>query len=301
VVTDNPAAGLSHFLVTRYNVAYGAGRRQEIHKNETWLSGRRQLFDQWCLPSVVRAAQDINVKWLILCATDSPDSVRDWIASLCEDHPWIVPIFLSGDTLQLDKYLSEQIARGAAISRYVLSTRLDSDDALHPDFLKVVQGEASRLISSQSRYPVLLNFPTGYQLNQGRLYLTASLANPYLSVLEDRHTDQPLISCYGAAHTAMHRHVAAVKQLRAISPYWIQVLHDTNEANRLGGLRVPRSWTPDYIPRIGLYPATEAHGTLGAVRRDVLGAVRLLKGCYLERDVYRASVARRSRGNGPAI
>jgi hypothetical protein len=284
---------INHFLLTRYNVSYASGRRVGIHKDEEWLLARRQLFESWCLPSVVKAAKGINFTWLILCADDSPDALREWLASLHGEHPWIIPIYIEGDTLQFSDYLIEIEQSGVKLGRYILSTRLDSDDAILPHFLRTVQREARDIVLGRrtDRVPEVLNCPLGFQVLDQNLYLVLSAANPFLSVIEDRWGPDPLVSCFGEAHTTIHDHVGAIRQICVTSPSWVQVLHDTNEANELGGLRIPRLFGRDVVPKNRFVENTSPR--IQAVRRDLLGTANLLKGCLVDRSVYRASFASR--------
>jgi hypothetical protein len=282
---------ISHFLVTRYNVSYPEGGRQDIHRNDDWLLRRRHLFETWCLPAVTRAATGVDIRWLILCAEDSPESLREWMASLQKEQPWIVPLFIAGHALQLGSYLLDLERTGTKIGRYVLSTRLDSDDAILPNFLNAVQTEARSAISVLSRkaLPQLINFPIGYQISGRKLYIKVELGNPFLSVLEDRLQGVAVISCYAGAHSKMYERVAGVTQLGIIAPSWVQVLHDTNLANGLGGLRVPRSLNPEIIPEMDLEEKSTSR--VKGIRRDFHGAINLLRGCLNERAAFRASLS----------
>jgi hypothetical protein len=105
---------------------------------------------------------------------------------------------------------------------WVLTTRLDNDDALHVDFVATLQAAFRPL-------PGLLNLPQGYVLDarRRRLYGSRQLANPFLSRCEPRGEVRTVLQA--GAHDAIG---AAVQQVAA-GPLWLQVVHGRNAANRV--------------------------------------------------------------------
>jgi hypothetical protein len=232
-----------HLIVTRYNVPISWGRRGQLHKDEEWLAERQRLFERYCLPSVVAAQRrSPSVTWVLLCALDSPDSLRAFMANL-ECYPWIAPLYVEENPLMGD-ILGELADRRHTDRRFLLTTRLDSDDAIAPNFIGRLHHAANTCVNQEvigeQQLPALINFPIGYQSVGGRLYASSDWGNPFLSFLEDRASAEPVIGCYPFPHRDLHKSARVVSQLLAAGPSWLQAIHGTNEATVVCGLRVPR-------------------------------------------------------------
>ena len=72
--------------------------------------------------------------------------------------------------------LQERIATSTA---HLLTTRLDSDDAIHPNFVQRLH-QKGRLNSQRQ----VLNFPVGAILGNQRVYGYFNDCNPFISLLE---------------------------------------------------------------------------------------------------------------------
>ena len=235
----------NHLIITRYNLPVSWGRRGQLHADEDWLKERQRLFERYCLPSVVLAERSCpSVTWVLRCAADSPPSLRIFMAQVRQLYPWIIPMYLEENALASDIVDESLKQRASKPCRFLLTTRLDSDDAVGRDFVKDLQHAAERSLEleflGKRELPVLINFPFGCQTVHGRLYLSADLGNPFVSFLEERSDDKPIIGCYSGTHRDLHQSARTVSQLMASGASWLQVIHGSNEANVVCGLRVPR-------------------------------------------------------------
>jgi hypothetical protein len=234
-----------HLIITRYNLAVPWGRRGQLHADEDWLEERQHLFERYCLPSVILAERSCpSVTWVLLCAVDSPASLRTFMTHVAKLHPWVVPMYVE-ENFRIGDVVDESLKqRSDKPKRFLLTTRLDSDDAVGRNFVKDLRQAGERSLElkflGKSELPALINFPFGCQTVQGRLYFSADLGNPFISFLEERSGDEPIISCYLGTHREMHRSARTVSQLLTSGPSWLQVIHGSNEANVVCGLRVPR-------------------------------------------------------------
>src|ERR1700677_2318486 len=92
-----------HLIITRYNLPIPWGRRGNLHADEDWLEERQQLFERYCLPSVVLAERSCpSVTWVLMCAVGSPATLRTFLANVAQLHPWIVPLYLEENFLISD-------------------------------------------------------------------------------------------------------------------------------------------------------------------------------------------------------
>jgi Putative rhamnosyl transferase len=211
----------THLLLTRFNTAMGyapSSKRLEAD----WLTHRLALFEQYCLPSV-SGQQDVDFHWLVFFDAATPAWFR---AKISASAPLVRPIYVEGPAS--DEILRRfVIETGLVSSPYLITTRLDNDDAIAKDHLRLVQdafcGQAREFIT----------FPSGLQLFRDHLYQVNWPSNPFLSLIEAVEDEQSITTVFCIAHDHLHE-ASCVKQVRS-SPQWLQVLHSENLGNELRG------------------------------------------------------------------
>lgn len=220
-----------HFIITRFNVNIEpvefAPRLQK-----PWLSLRFELFQRFCFPSV-RSQSEQNFTWLVLFDEQTPDMFRRLIASYA-GYANFIPIYCGNHASILPAVIAEMQRRAADVP-WLLSTRLDNDDALGVRFVEAVQQAAGafleRGVTPGRRY--FFNFTRGLQICGDDLYDFRDPCNAFVTLLEERGgaesvfcVDHPAISGKGA-----------VVQVDA-SPLWLQNVHGTNVYNYVRGERI---------------------------------------------------------------
>jgi hypothetical protein len=209
-------------------------------------------------------------------------------------HRWLKPQFISDGVLDLPKILLAFEEEGREISRFVLSTRLDSDDVMLPHFLSFVQEAARRYLAqcpaeSCSCPTTLFNYALGYQRSaDAKSYFAVHPSNAFLSILDDRIGKDSLVSCYDFSHPDAFRHVARIRQLS--KPSWVQLLHGDNEGNTIAGVRIPATFAPkiDFGDRKG-----RSRSRMRNVLADMAG-LKTLGGIFVhQRTAFYASLRKR--------
>lgn len=265
-----PAVRVRHVVITRLNLAldFAAGRER---LDARWLEARLVPFERFCHPSmrVQRAPHD----WLVLVDADTPTAIRARLDAL--------PGFA---TVALAQPHTAQ-ALGAALPAHIdlqgvthlITTRLDSDDALGDRYLEILRRHARPVSASE-----FLNVPVGYRTHAGRHFACVDLANPFLSYVEALRPEIPAATAYCVAHPRAAT-VAPVRQLWT-RPLWLQVIHEDNEVSALTGLRRPWGGVPHHFrAQPGAARATARHGV-----RDLLRSA----------GYARRALATASRGGG---
>jgi hypothetical protein len=240
-----------HLILTRFNtsVAFApSGKRLEAE----WLNRRLTLFDRYCLPSV-RAQRNASFTWLVFFDAATPAWFRERLQSL---RPVFTPIYVEGHAA--DEVIKNKVAESSLVTApYLITTRLDNDDALASNHISSVQ----RAFAAQERE--FIEFPFGLQSFRGYLYNVFWRCNPFLSLIEKVGKGSHFSTVLCTRHDRV-RQAGAVRSLIR-SPQWLQTLHDDNVANslrgtpRLSGRTHPNfevSW-PDTIPN---------HSLLGRLR-----------------------------------
>jgi Putative rhamnosyl transferase len=211
----------THLVLTRFNTAIGyAPSAKRLEKD--WLTARLALFEQYCLPSVA-GQQDAEFRWLIFFDAASPAWFKAKISAL---QPLVTPVYVEGQAS--DAVLRRHVIEtGLVSSRYLLTTRLDNDDAIARSHLQLVQ----RAFSGQARE--FVTFPCGLQSFRGHLYQVNWPSNPFLSLIEAVDSKENITTVFCIAHD--HLHKAGLVQRVKSPPQWLQVLHTANLANELRG------------------------------------------------------------------
>jgi hypothetical protein len=221
--------GFDHWLVTRFNVpnAEYAGRSSD----HVWLEHRLGLFRKYCLPSVAKQSCR-RFTWLLLVDLDTPAQARDALLNCRDDFPFAtLPV---GDRWQeeLAAFLASESREG-----HLLTSRLDSDDAIHRDYLGLVQEHFS------GRRLEFLEFRTGLRLDAvtGKLYRVHKYSCPFLTLAEP--ADGTPLTVYCCAHPRADE-VAPLRNI-PLENAWLQVIHGGNLGNRIGPEHTPVS--PDVL------------------------------------------------------
>lgn len=212
-----------HLILTRFNIKTEfAPPAQRLE--EAWIRARLQPMRQYCIPSVT--AQTAEVTWIVFFDAESPDWMKEEIAS----YSAITPIYLA-DT-GTPEAMAAAVERTGLVDRpYLITTRVDSDDALARTFSSTVQSA----FDHQDRE--FIELPVGLQVYRGGVYTRVWRSNPFLSLVErvDTMPDFTTVFCMS------HAKVLATQPTRTIwrPPQWLQTLHSANNESVLAGGVLP--------------------------------------------------------------
>lgn len=219
---------MKHYIITLYNVkfknlfTYPRFFKQKtmgeyfdnlsIDKRSTidWLSFRANLFKTFTYPSIVNQTNQ-NFTWLILFDENTP---KEYITSL---GTRFVPLLVNGDNIH------EKVKDIIKFNNWVLSTNLDSDDALSINFIEELQKTSleEKIIVSGSGFR--LRRPENVVLHIKNL---TKKVNHFHSVLS--RTDL----CIDKSHGEFAINKQVLKKV-----YWLELIHSDNLSNRLNILK----------------------------------------------------------------
>lgn len=206
----------THILLTRFNVK--TGFRSVGTLDADWLAHRFDLFETFCLPSL-RAQTQPDFRWLVFFDEETPEPFRERIERIAE-WPTFCPVYISG--LAPDALPS--VIRPYLDRPYLITSRMDNDDAVARDFVATIQRAFDRQPCE------FINPLCGYQLDlaSARLYTLRSPANPFISLIES--SDNPS-TVWARPHNRLHT-LGPTRNLDA-RPLWLQVIHDRNVRNAI--------------------------------------------------------------------
>jgi Putative rhamnosyl transferase len=212
---------LTHLLLTRFNTEVGFAPSAKRLETD-WLTARLALFQRYCLPSVA-SQTDAEFRWLVFFDAASPKWFKDKISTF---QPFMTPVYVSGRAT--DEVIADKVLQtGLVTSPYLITTRLDNDDAISTGHLASVQ----RAFRGQERE--FVTFPFGLQSFRNHLYNVYWPSNPFISLIEKVDDIGQVTTVFCVAHDRL----SDKHRLRKIwrSPQWLQILHDSNLGNSLRG------------------------------------------------------------------
>jgi hypothetical protein len=221
------AVSFTHIVLTRFSLrSSGVGFHGEWEPG--WLERRLELFERYCLPSMHRQSCQ-NFTWVIFCDPITPRPVVERLRAQSErirvascrlrsharPHP--------GDLRDLARFIDPA-------SEVVITTRLDSDDALNVSALAQIQRYASTFWESDDE-ALVHTFPLGCKLDtvNGHVYRSRYEQNAFLTLFERGEND--VLGSLSANHTRLERAHPVVRDFSLLG--WLQVLHGGNVSNEV--------------------------------------------------------------------
>jgi hypothetical protein len=215
---------MQHFITTPFYVQrHFTGQSEPTLAAPAWLESRLRLFEDYCLPSVT-GQSDQNFEWFIYFDVSTPVEYLERISSLTCRYPNISIKLCS--SFGWEEVSRDVVAKRAASTKWIITTRLDNDDGLHRDFV-------STLHSAVEEREEFLNFPQGIILYSSKCFVYRHPSNAFISFVEPATSPR---TAWAVAHVYAAK-VAPVRQLIS-APAFLQVIHGANISNKPRGTRI---------------------------------------------------------------
>ena len=269
---------MQHIVISRFNVRM----RDHAPRTEDWLRRRLDLFRAFAVPSM-RSQSSACTRWLIFCDVGSPAWFEPSLSETLAGNPEAEPVWTDQPFWDCVRV---EIAQRVEGHGKLITTRLDTDDAIARDYLRAVQ-EAARNVPFGA-----VNFLHGAQLLGTRVYRRSDPSNPFISFVEES-SREPL-TVFVDEHHVLDRH-GPVLQVRT-APLWLQSIHDNNITSTLGGIRtsahrVLRDFDLPVSP-----DETALEVAVDSVRTALRMGVRVFTAPHRLRWAWQVIVRRGSRG-----
>jgi hypothetical protein len=213
----------THLILTRFNLK----RLEGNPPARGWLERRFDLFDRFCYPSLRTQSND-NFTWLVFFDTDTPQAFRGRIEEYARWKKFI-PVF-TGSEIFFGFHFPPEL-RPTILNhiddhcRFLITSRLDNDDAVHKDYVQMIQKSFDR------QKLEAVNLLYGWQLYRKKLILCQIESNPFISLIEE-FDESTIRTVYVRGH-GMISQICPVKNIvNKTKPAWMQVIHYDNRVNR---------------------------------------------------------------------
>ena len=218
------------FVQTQFNLRIK--RSDGVDDWDGWCAQRAELFLDVTLPSMLGQTYEGAFDWLVYFDPVRSPPIERVLAELAP-HAHIHAVSFDGrEKTSWD--LRGRARLGVSVrvrpgTEYVVSTKLDSDDGLHRDYLRVMSGCAAKVSSEEIGSGMALNFTDGVLLVEGQYLAFPYEHSPYMALVEP--VGEPL-TAMTVVHHRIHRRMP-VRQIAHPEPMWLQVVHDRNTCNRM--------------------------------------------------------------------
>jgi Putative rhamnosyl transferase len=230
---------MKHFLLMRWNLPGCLEHSSlDLVADPRWQTRRRELFEQHCLPSVARqTVRDFT--WLLFVYPSVMSSADlEWFQA--QDERLQLVSVEDPESSGVPE-AREAVTRLASKEDSILTTRLDSDDVLHPDHLRKV-----RVDFNGDRKVVEFKQGFYYDLMRDDLRHVSETQNAFVSLLEPA---EGVKTAWGWPH---HKIGEENEIIYLDEPGWVALVHDQNTTTYLWGDRVSAARKRAVLREFGL-------------------------------------------------
>lgn len=174
-----------HLILTRFNLRIPG---LTGHFSESWQERRLIQFMKYTVPSVC-AQTSGSFRWLVFLDNERALSIRDQLSEL-DRYSFIELVFFQESCDQVglvQQYCSETTASGRC-----LTTRLDSDDAIHPLFVEELQRFVSATLDLSKDLNVVYDYRNKVYYDPSAktfFRMRSNQTTPFASMLEAKSND----------------------------------------------------------------------------------------------------------------
>lgn len=219
---------VQHFILTRFNLLlWNKDKEGRPVRSRKWLDNRFFLFEKYCLPSIKnQTCQDFE--WIVLFDGTTPEEYKKKVENFQKECPQLVSVYVEP---QNGRYFAEIFREEVVkrmISKRIITTYLDNDDALNIRFVEILQKRVESLNNG-----TFITFTDGYQFYTGYQYVMQIHypRNHFMSVVEEGNS-VTLKTIYGYGS---HYYIDRIKGVRIEKvpnlPMWCEVIHERNMGN----------------------------------------------------------------------
>lgn len=218
-----------HILITRFNIYYKTKMAQQGFDPEEWLQERFVIFQRYCFPSVINQS-NLNFTWMIYVDSETSSEVLAGLKKMVEPFPFIMLIQREFPHFSLKLILNEDILNFLPGDyEYLISSRVDTDDMLHRDYIKEVQDR----FNNQTYEAINFNRGHVYDIGTGVCSLAVHKHNPFISLIEKR-SEAGFKSVFHQIHVAYKDDPKKV-EVADLSPMWCMSVHGLNVSTSFYG------------------------------------------------------------------
>ena len=218
-----------HYVITRFNIpssGWQHDKNNKIVRDEAWYEKRIALFEQFTLPSLINQTCK-NFVWLVYFDPKSPEMLKDKIKQWQNECITFRPCYSDDYDKWQFQEMSDYIKAEKVQSEYIITTRIDNDDAFRNSAIEEIQN------SFVPRDNTIIDLPNGYCYNTNTCFFSKNtiISSPFVSYIE-AYNKPHIDTVYREGHPAWKDKADFISIKQRL---WFQVIHDSNIANSQHG------------------------------------------------------------------
>lgn len=227
---NNVGMKFTHYVITRFNIpssGWQHDKNNKIVRDVAWYEKRIALFEQFTLPSMMNQISKDFV-WLVYFDPNSPELLKEKIEQWKSECANFKPCYSEDYDKWQFQEMSDYIKADNPQSEYIITTRIDNDDAFRNTAIEEIQS------AFVPRDNVIIDLPNGYCYNTNTSFFSKNtfISGPFVSYIENGNKSH-IDTVYREGHPAWKGKAEFVS---VKSRLWIQVIHDSNIANSQHGI-----------------------------------------------------------------
>lgn len=213
-----------HFIFCRYNVGLYTDNPYKIENTDKWMEERLPKYKR--LLESLKEQTVKNFVFVLFIDENTPDKYLNQLIDLTiQPFPVSIVKHSGGDLLNVGK---DYLARYEMKEKWVITSRVDNDDAYLPLFVESIQ-------AAFSEKEQLLDV-RGYQIDEktGTKYATGrnKCNSPFISIIEEKEGAKTVFNGF---HADMF--LSYSSRMASEKPMYIQYIHDSNVSNTISGIK----------------------------------------------------------------
>ena len=184
--------------------------------SDDWMEKRIKIFKDVTYQSMM-SQTNMNYSWIVALDYNTPCK---WISEF-KKFEYVSFVYVH-NTQDLWKNLVSPLLSYS----YLITTRIDNDDALSMDFIESIQTKFNPLNLG------FINFLNGLTTDGiGRLYAVKKPSNPFISYME--HVGAEMVKTVRSCKHEKAKYMEGFRQIRDTAPLWMVYVHGGNKGNSL--------------------------------------------------------------------
>lgn len=214
-----------HIIITRFNLIIKfPGKNKTEKERHEWLKDRIKKFEP-CFRSIKNQTNN-NFKWFIYLDNKTPSDIKKNLEELTTSENRVKLIYMekTNKNTNFCYDLQRDFTNKLTGKQYLITTRLDSDDILFPEFVELIQSN----FKTQNNYAINITRGIIYDKTKNKKYQVLDFSNPFITLIED--TTKGIKTVFQMEHPLV-RFTFLTKQIYN-KLGWIQMVHDNNLCNK---------------------------------------------------------------------
>lgn len=203
---------MNHFIITRFNDYFPCLPDPNLGLDEKWLAARLKLLEDIAIPSI-ESQTDQDFLWILKCHPKTPM----WAKKILNKKNFIVSYEKEVHNL-ITKQASisfAKIIRKSTRNKNIITTRLDSDDAISKDHIK--------LVKENIKSGMFYDFEKGIVKINNDYYLHSKNGTSQFCSYMERPDELRTVYC------KIHPEISEAECIKNKTYFgWMQNHHDTN-------------------------------------------------------------------------